>query len=201
MTDYAGNPDNFPANVRLVDDGTDRNATTLAAEGEDLADRTAWLKQRVSAMLADGHFSFADGTLSGDDPTIFETITSSSFVKSSTGHLELPECKAGDLLLIWYHIGHVNFTNGTVEAFDAKVYVTEDEGGGGEADHDVDASFSSFLANHDVTAQSQAPLAGFGARTVAVDGDVRVGLKFKSRTGNAVDVYTAVTIYVNKVRQ
>ncbi len=45
MTDYAGDPENYPSTVRLLDDGENRNATTNAPQIEDLADRTAYLKE------------------------------------------------------------------------------------------------------------------------------------------------------------
>jgi hypothetical protein len=45
-TNYAGNPANYPANIREPDDGDLSNSTKLAAAIEDLADRTANLKAR-----------------------------------------------------------------------------------------------------------------------------------------------------------
>jgi len=47
-TNYPGDPDNYPANVREPDDGDLSNAAALAAAVEDLADRTAHTHARVT---------------------------------------------------------------------------------------------------------------------------------------------------------
>ena len=41
MRNIPGDPHNYPANIRAIEDGDNRNATNLAAAVEDLADRTA----------------------------------------------------------------------------------------------------------------------------------------------------------------
>jgi hypothetical protein len=49
MQNYAGTPI-YPANVRRVEDGDERNATNLGAGIEDLADRTAAIARNVPGM-------------------------------------------------------------------------------------------------------------------------------------------------------
>jgi hypothetical protein len=47
LVPYAGNPDNFPAEIDTLDDSVQRTASNLNAAPEGLADRTAWLKARA----------------------------------------------------------------------------------------------------------------------------------------------------------
>jgi hypothetical protein len=47
MKNTPGNPNNYPANVRTIEDGDKRNATNLAAQTEDLADRTAYIHKKA----------------------------------------------------------------------------------------------------------------------------------------------------------
>lgn len=52
MTDYAGNPALYPANVRLAEDGQLANAAFLGIPSQDLADRTAWLAAQLALLAA-----------------------------------------------------------------------------------------------------------------------------------------------------
>lgn len=71
---YAGNPASFPTNVGLVDDSDLNPATaaTLDVSGENLADRTAYLKARSLDKTGDtitGHVHIGAGAELEVDPT------------------------------------------------------------------------------------------------------------------------------------
>lgn len=64
-TDIAGNPNNYPANVRAANGSDARNASTEQAGISDLADRTAWLRNltnRTSYASMVGLTGMAEGT-------------------------------------------------------------------------------------------------------------------------------------------
>lgn len=52
MINIPGNPDNYPANVRAIEDGDKRGEVNLAAATEDLSDRTAFLNKRLGGAAS-----------------------------------------------------------------------------------------------------------------------------------------------------
>lgn len=81
MKSYAGNPSNYPADTKLIDDGDDANATTMSAVLKPIADRTAYLK------------AFKDSVESAG-VTRIRTAASFAAIEAMTGMAE------GDLVLL-----------------------------------------------------------------------------------------------------
>jgi hypothetical protein len=99
MRNYAGNPANNPANIRLIEDSDPPNAANFTAGMQDLADRTAWTE--ANAILASGGIISGilgisgELVLSGTAVAIFGGGTSAIFESSA-----LLELQSGALLKV-----------------------------------------------------------------------------------------------------
>ncbi len=96
-TGYAGDPDVYPADVRLVDDGEPASAAFLGLCSQDLADRTANLNARLS--LLSGNVA----TMGGAAP-----VASTSALEA----LDVSVMSTGDLRFVpgygWYRLSKVS---------------------------------------------------------------------------------------------
>lgn len=97
MINTPGNPASYPANIRTIEDGDNRNATNLAAATEDLADRTANLNSRLGGAKV-----LCSLTTDPRDLIGFQS-TGSTFipVKDQGGtslNMAVSGCHTGDLL-------------------------------------------------------------------------------------------------------
>ena len=91
-TPYAGNPANFPATIPILSDGDTPAAATWAVPYEGLADRTAWLEARRTVFIDRVAYDVESGTWAVFDGTNF-----AGFVG---GHIDVPDAKAGDIVLV-----------------------------------------------------------------------------------------------------
>lgn len=94
MDTYAGDPTSWIANVRYIEDGDDPNETNLFPSVEDLADRTAHIKDGDTTFTGDkihqGEQTFNGGATVTTDGWNFSSapviMSSSVHVANSIGH-------------------------------------------------------------------------------------------------------------------
>jgi len=116
MINIPGNPANYPANVRAIEDGDVRGEVNSAAATEDLADRTANIDARLTAALvAKGFYaglskSISDNTHTGPSPqTVNNTPRQIFDVSGSPLAVVGPNVEIGDQLLV--NVGPINLVS------------------------------------------------------------------------------------------
>ena len=121
MTTYAGDPDNFPESVEIIDDGEYKNAASANVPDAASLDRTAWLRKRLAVV------SFLQHT---DDDSFdnFDTITADTYTDVAGYEASVLDCEVGDLIVIQ---AVVNAEAANVAGF-LRLSITEDAGGGSE---------------------------------------------------------------------
>jgi hypothetical protein len=93
VENYAGNPNNYPANVSLLQDGDPPNASSFRPGHEGTLDRTAWLRARFTDRnvfgLLSPHEANYDGTYWNASTNKLLSLASSTF-KPIIWRLRLP---------------------------------------------------------------------------------------------------------------
>jgi hypothetical protein len=193
-TPYAGNPATFPANVNVVDDGDDVNATFDDQAGIDNADRTAYLKRvlpRMYSYAADPGYTvlYKSFTVSNDPST----------TESVGGYVDITGCVVGDRIQVQCAFNYRQTVDNT-QKFQVYLYAIDDQAGT-PTPLQIPGSYNASLDGTSVDHLDYIyPMSLQGVHTVAVAGTTRLTFRFDDGTfGSATfDIVQAFSLIATK---
>jgi hypothetical protein len=202
---YAGDPTNYPTDITIPDDGDARDAASVNAAFEGLADRTAWLEVQASGAL-DFYATSCTSTAprleyqNNIEQFTASVIGTTATLSTQADHaLAVTLCEVGDVLEITAQVVlNTDFwpAAGGDEVF---VYLAV-----------VDSGGANYVPGGFVSRREDGDVIGFGVETVTVSGrytvdtagtnTVKLGVQFDSNAANWVARLGSCNITVRRHR-
>jgi hypothetical protein len=174
-TTYAGDENNYPASITIPSDGDLKPAATVNVALEGLADRTAAITKNLATAGRVFQWEFV---VTGDTPSTYNAFSTTSYDKpASGGFVDVTDVEVGDVIMIdaQFLCELAGGANGLI-----RLYVIEDEGGGGETETPLNDAKAWLLAS----TAGFFPTSFHTSYTCAVAGTLRVGVEGKLASGS-----------------